>query len=461
MISLRDRCHTPAVGEVLTEVGYARSGDVFIAYTTIGAGPLDLVVADGFLTHLSLMWEEPTYRRWIERLSSFARVIRFDKRGMGMSDRVQVGTLEDRMDDVRAVMDAAGSSRAAIVGTSEGGPLAMMFAASHPERTQALLLVGSEVKERVDEDWPWGEADAEQFAQGLENLATGWGTVGLPPEQYAPSLTGLEAERMYRWTQRLVRESASPGEAIAFKRVAFDIDVRDMCSAVHIPTLVLHRRGDRVCHVENARYLAATLPDVTYRELAGDDHVAWMNPVGGEEIAVEIQEFLTGTREPAEPDRVLATVLFTDIVDSTAMLVRLGDSRWRDVLELHHAAVRRELARFRGREIDTAGDGFLATFDGPARAIRCARAIAGAVAELGLEIRAGVHTGEMEVMGEKMSGLAVHIGARVAAQAGPGNLLATSTVRDLVAGSGIEFEDRGLFTMKGIPQPYRLFAVHP
>ena len=449
------------MGEVLTEVGYARSGDVFIAYTTIGAGPLDLVVADGFLTHLAIMWEEPTYRRWIERLASFARVIRFDKRGMGMSDRVQVGTLEERMDDVRAVMDAAGSSRAAILGTSEGGPLAMMFAASHPERTQSLLLVGSEVKERVDDDWPWGEANAAQFARALEDLASGWGTVGLPPERYAPSLTGIEAERMYRWTQRLVRESASPGEAIAFKKVAFDIDVRDMCSAVRIPTLVLHRRGDRVCHVENARYLAATLPDVTYRELAGDDHVAWMNPVGGEEIAVEIQEFLTGTREPVEPDRVLATVLFTDIVESTATLVRLGDSRWRDVLELHHAAVRRELARFRGREVDTAGDGFLATFDGPARAIRCAHAIANAVTELGLEVRAGVHTGEMEVMGEKMGGLAVHIGARVAAQAGPGDLLATSTVRDLVAGSGIEFEDRGLFTMKGIPQPYRLFAVHP
>jgi class 3 adenylate cyclase len=456
---VRSRCHTAGVGERLTEVGYARSNGVYIAFTTIGSGPLDLVLVDGFLTHLSILWEEPTYRRWVERLASFARVIRFDKRGMGMSDRVQVGTLEERMDDVRAVMDAAGSDRAALLGTSEGGPLAMMFAASHPERTQALLLVGAEVKERSDADWPWGEATDDQFAESIDALATRWGTVGLPPSRYAPSLSGAEADRMYRWTQRLVRESASPGEAIAFKRLGFAIDVRDLCQAVRVPTLVLHRVGDRVCHVENARYLARTLPEATYRELSGDDHVAWMNPAGGVEIAVEVQEFLTGTREPAEPDRVLATVLFTDIVDSTATLVQVGDSRWRDLLALHHAAVRRELERFRGREIDTAGDGFLATFDGPARAIRCARAIADAVDDLGLRIRAGVHTGEVEVIGSNVGGLAVHIGARVAAQAGPGELLASSTVRDLVAGSGIGFEDRGLFTLKGVPGSYRLFAV--
>jgi pimeloyl-ACP methyl ester carboxylesterase len=447
------------VGERLTEVGYARSGEVFIAYTTIGSGSVDIVLVEGFLTHLSILWEEPGYQRWIHRLAAFARVIRFDKRGMGLSDRVQVGTLEQRMEDVRAVMDAAGSERAVVLGSSEGGPLAMLFAATHPERTSALLLVGAEVKERISPDWPWGEFTQEQFDESLETLATHWGTIGLPPERYAPSVRDAEAVRLLRWSQRLIRESASPNEAIAFKRVGFDIDVRQLCGSVRVPTLILHRTGDRVCHVENARFLARTLPDATYRELPGDDHVPWMNPASAEEIATEIQEYLTGTRENAQPDRVLTTVLFTDIVESTSTMVRVGDARWRGLLQLHHATIRRQLERFRGREVDTAGDGFFATFDGPARAIRCAHAIDEAVAELGLLVRAGVHTGEVEVIGSQLGGITVHIGARVAAEAGPGELLATSTVRDLVAGSGITFVDRGDFRLKGIPGVWRLMAV--
>jgi pimeloyl-ACP methyl ester carboxylesterase len=447
------------VSDHLTDVRYAKSGEVYIAYTVAGAGPVDIVLVEGFLTHLSILWEHPGYRRWIERLASFARVIRFDKRGMGLSDRVQIGTLEERMDDIRAVMDAAGSERAALVGSSEGGPLAMLFAASHPDRTAALLLVGAEVKERVTDDWPWGEATQEEFDEGLEYIASSWGTVGLPPERYAPSVIGADRDRVMRWTQRLVREAASPGEAIAFKKVGFDIDVREMCSSVHVPTLILHATGDRVCNVENGRFLARTIQAATYHELSGADHAPWMNPRTAEEIAVEIQEYLTGTRENAQPDRVLTTVLFTDIVDSTRTLVDVGDARWREVLELHQAAVRRQLERFRGREVDTAGDGFFATFDGPARAIRCAHAITDAVAELGLQIRAGVHTGEVEVMGSQLGGVTVHIGARVAAQAEAGELLATSTVRDLVAGSGIAFVDRGDFELKGIPGVWRLLAV--
>jgi class 3 adenylate cyclase len=447
------------VSEHLTDVRYARSGEVYIAYTVVGAGPVDIVLVEGYLTHLSILWENPGYRRWIDRLASLARVIRFDKRGMGLSDRVQIGTLEERMDDVRAVMDAAGSERAVLVGSSEGGPLAMLFAASHPDRTEALLLVGGEVKERTTDDWPWGEATQAEFDAGLEHIARNWGTVAMEPERYAPSVPAADRDWIVRWSQRLIREAASPSEAIAFKKVGYDIDVRSTSGSVHVPTLVVHMTGDRVCNVENGRFLARTIPGATFRELPGEDHTPWMNPRTADRIVAEIQDFLTGTRESAQPDRVLTTVLFTDIVDSTATLARVGDSRWRELLELHHAAVRRQLERFRGREVGTAGDEFLATFDGPARAIRCAHAIANAVAELGLQVRAGVHTGEVEVMGTQLGGVTVHIGARVAARAAAGELLATSTVRDLVAGSGITFVDRGEVELKGIPGIWRLMSV--
>jgi class 3 adenylate cyclase len=352
-------------------------------------------------------------------------------------------------------MDAVGSERAALIGMSEGGPLSMLFAATYPERTEALLLVGAEVKEEETEDWPWGEATRESFETGMETLPERWGKSGANVTYFIPS-AGNDP-RLQDWWRRLMVESASPGTAIAFMRMAFEIDVRDIVASIRVPTLILHRQGDHVCHVENARYLAKRIPGARYLELDGDDHIPWGQ--NGDEIASEIQEFLTGARESPTPDRVLATVLFTDLVGSTERAVAVGDRRWAGLLETHHAAVRRELARFRGREIDTAGDGFLASFDGPARAIRCASAAIDSVRGLGLEIRAGVHTGECEIVGEKLGGIAVHIGARVAAKATAGEILVSGTVKDLVAGSGIAFEDRGVAELKGVPGSWPLFAV--
>jgi pimeloyl-ACP methyl ester carboxylesterase len=435
-------------------IRYAKSDDVDIAYQVVGDGPTDLVFVAGALTNLEVLWEDPDYRRFCERLGTFTRLLLFDKRGMGLSDRVRIGTLEQRMDDVRAVMDAAGSESAALMGVSEGGPLSMLFAAAHPERTRALILCGAEVKEETTDDWPWGEATRAEFEQAMdiERVIERWGK-GLSTDYLFPRRRGDEAFR--NWFGRLQMQSATPNDAVAFMRMAFEIDVRHVAPSVKVPTLVLHRTEDPVCHVENARWLARAIEGSRYLELPGNDHVPWADQ---DEILAETQEFLTGVREPAEPDRVLATVLFTDIVGSTEHAQALGDRSWRDLLERHHAVVRNELTRFRGREIDTAGDGFFAAFDGPARAIRCALAIRGAASELGLELRAGLHTGECELLGDKIAGIAVHTGARVAARAGPNEVLVSGTVRDLVSGSGIAFEDRGEYELKGIG-PRRVFAV--
>jgi class 3 adenylate cyclase len=431
---------------------YAKSGTVHVAYQVLGDGPGDLVYVQGAFTSLDVMWDLPAFRRFCEQLASFTRLIWFDKRGMGLSDRVQAGTLDERMDDVRAVMDAAGSGRAVLLGESEGGPLSMLFAAAHPERVAALVLCGAEVKERTDEDWPWGESAAE-FEQSMTRLAEVWGGGGLI-DYLAPSLA--DGGQAREWLGRMQMNAATPGAAEAFLRMAFDIDVRDVVSAIRVPALVIHRADDQICHVENARFLARHIPGARYVELPGSDHVPW---AGGGEIVAEIREFVTGVREPAEPDRVLATVLFTDIVASTGHASRLGDRRWRDLVSEHHALIRRELTRFRGREIDTAGDGFLAAFDGPARALRAACSIVRAVQPLGIQVRAGVHTGECEVLDGKLVGVAVHVGARVAAAAGPSEVLATGTVKDLVAGSGLAFEDRGPRFLKGLPDQWRLFSV--
>ena len=446
------------MGDDEPDIRYARSGDIHIAYTFTGEGPLDLVLVEGYFTHLGIMWEQPGYRRWVHRLASFARVIRFDKRGMGLSDRVQLGTLEERMDDLRAVLDAAGSQQAVMVGTSEGGPLSMLFAATFPDRTAALVLVGAEVRERITTDWPWGERTDAQFERELADIANRWGSLGLSQDRY-PSLDRADSERMYQWSRRLVRESAGPGEAIAFKRMAFDIDVRAVTASVHVPTLIVHRVGDRICHVGNGRFLAANIPQATYRELPGEDHMPWMNPAGAQEILAEIQEFITGTREAEVPDRVLATVLFGDLVASTDLLSEIGDARYRQVVELFHEAVRTELRRYRGREVDTAGDGFFASFDGPARGIRCAQAVLTEARRLGLAVRLGLHTGEVEVVGDKLAGIAVHIGARIGAFAEGNEILVSSTVRDIVAGSGLRFIDRGLHSLKGVDGEWRLYAV--
>lgn len=442
----------------VTDVAFARSGGVHIAYRVVGDGPVDLVYVQGAYTHLDVYWEQPAFRRYCEQLAEFARVILFDKRGLGMSDRVPGATpLEERMDDIRAVMDAVGSNSAAIMGESEGGPLVLLFAAAHPERTRALILQGAEVRERTDDSWPWGENTPEAFEGDIAGMSDTWGR-GQSIASIAPSIAsrpGVEA--IVGWWAKLQRNAATPSTWEAFARMAFDIDVREVVPSIHVPALVIHARDDGICHVGNGRWLAANLPGARYVELDGADHVPWFD---SDATVAEIREFLTGSREPAEPDRVLATVLFTDIVGSTQLATQLGDQRWRALLEQHHAAVRAELTRYRGREIDTAGDGFLATFDGPARAIRAAKAIVAAVRALGLEVRAGIHTGEVEQLPDGgIGGIAVHLGARVGSAAGPSEVLVSSSVRDLVAGSGFEFLDRGLFALKGIEEERRLYAV--
>ena len=435
-------------------IRYARSGDVEIAYRTIGEGPVDLVFVQGWLTHLNVLAEERAYRRLCEGLAGFSRLVLFDKRGMGLSDRVEVGTLEDRMDDVRAILDALGSERAVLFGVSEGAPMSLLFAATYPERTQALVLCGAEVREEVTDDWPWGESTPERHRAAMARVPQRWGTAGMIDYVW-PSVSG--DEERYAWMRRMQVAAATPRVAIAFMDMAFGIDVRDVARTVTTPTLILHSPRDKVCHVENARFLAREIRDATYVELTGKDHVPWGDSL--EEVVANTREFLTGTREAPEPERVLATILFTDIVDSTRLAAELGDKRWRDVLERHHEVVRRELVRFRGRELDTAGDGFFASFDGPARAIRCAVAVVGAVRALGIDIRAGIHTGECERIGDKLGGIAVHIGARVASASRAGEVLVSSTVKDLVSGSGIGFEDRGEHHLKGVPGTWRLFAV--
>jgi class 3 adenylate cyclase len=442
----------------MTEVAFARSGDVHIAYRVVGNGPVDLVYVQGAFTHLDTYWELPAYRRYCERLGEFSRLILFDKRGMGMSDRVPGATpLDVRMDDIRAVMDAVGSESAAVMGESEGGPLAMLFAAAHPERTRALILQGAEVRERTDDDWPWGETTQEAFEAYVPTIPDIWGQ-GWTILDVAPSVrTDPSVGAIQAWMGKVQRNAATPAAWEAFARMAFDIDVRDLVPSIRVPALIIHAQGDHVCHVENGRWLARNLPRSRYVELPGSDHVPWFDP---DATLAEIREFLTGSREPEEPDRVLATVMFTDIVGSTELATRLGDRRWRDLLASHHAAIRGELQRYRGREVDTAGDGFLAVFDGPARAIRAALACVAAVRSLGLEIRAGVHTGEIERLADGgIGGITVHVGARVAATAGTGEVLVSSSVRDLVSGSGFSFVDRGNHALKGLEEERRLYAV--
>jgi len=438
------------------ETRYAKSGDVNIAFQVVGDGPLDLVYVPGWVSHLEYFWQEPSYAAFLRRLASFSRLILFDKRGTGMSDRVpesELPTLEQRMDDVRAVLDAVGSKQAALLGLSEGGPMCLLFAATYPERTRALIMLGSYARRTWAPDYPWApsQADSEAF---IEEVGDDWGgPVGLAAR--APSL--VENESFSRWWSTYLRMSASPGAAKTLTRMNAEIDVRGVLPLVRVPTLIVHRTGDRALSVEGSRYMAERIEGARYVELAGEDHLPFVGEQ--DEILDEVEEFLTGVRRGPEPDRVLATVLFTDIVGSTEMAVGLGDRRWRELLEAHHIAVRGELERFRGREIDTAGDGFLATFDGPARAIRCALAVRDAVESVGLAVRAGLHTGECEMHGDRVTGIAVHMGSRVAALAGPGEVLVSSTVKDLVAGSGIEFEDRGVHELKGVPGDWRLFAV--
>ncbi len=442
------------VAGMVPETRYARSGDISIAYQVLGDGPLDLVFVHGWVSHLEYAWEQPRLAHFYRRMASFARLIRFDKRGTGLSDRVaELPTLEQRMDDVRAVMDAVGSERAVLFGISEGGPMCILFTATYPERTLALILAGSYARKAWAPDYPCG-ANPEEIQKLISESQQKWGgPVGMAHR--APSL--LHDKHFMDWWATYLRLGASPGAVAALWRMNAEIDVRHALPVIRLPTLVIQRTGDLAVRAENARYLADHIHGAKYVELPGNDHLPYVGDA--EAILNEVQEFVTGVRPVAEANRMLATVLFTDIVASTARAAELGDRRWRELLEDYHAMVRRDLVRYRGHEIDTAGDGVLATFDGPTRAIRCAASICKVVKPLGIQIRAGLHTGEVETMGEKVGGIAVHIAARVVAKAGPDEVLVSSTVKDLVAGSGIEFHDRGIHALKGIPARWRLFAV--
>jgi len=430
---------------------YAKSGDVHIAYRVFGDGPRDIVLIPGTISHVELLWEVPTYEHLLRRLTSFARVIVFDKRGQGLSDRVAEQTLEERIGDVRAVMDAAGSGRATIYGWSEGGPPSVMFSATYPERTSALVLYGSFASVKNE---PWA-VTPEQFEQFLGELETHWGE-GVLVRLYAPSRS--EDEAFVQWFAQIERASASPGSILALMRATYEMDVGHLLPAIRVPTLILHRAGDALTPVRAGRYLAEQIPGAKYAELPGSDHLV-LDQETQDVIADEIEEFITGARHRLEPDRVLATLMFTDVVGSTQRAAELGDRQWRGLLGNFYAAVRKELTAFRGREVNTRGDDLLATFDGPARAIRCACSIRERVRPLGLQVRTGLHTGECELMGDDVGGIAVHIAARVAAAAAPGEVLVTSTVKDIVAGSQLRFADQGAYRLKGVPNEWRLYAV--
>jgi class 3 adenylate cyclase len=425
----------------------------------VGEGPIDVVVVFGFATHLEVLWESPVVAAFLRRLASFSRLILFDKRGTGLSDPVaQVPTLEERIDDVRAVMDAAGSERAALIGISEGGPMCALFAATHPERVSALVLCGAMPRTTEAPDYPWAvPADALREA-AQEFVGPYWGIDGEPMvELFSPSFAGTPGAAEY--IARVQRHAASPAMVTQIFEMFLDIDVRDVLPSVHVPTLVLHRHGDRVVYRRAGQMLAEAIPGARYVELPGIDHLPWAGDA--EALLGEIEEFLTGARSQAEPERVLATVMFTDICGSTELAATLGDAGWRDLLATHRATVRRELERFRGREVKMLGDGCLATFDGPARAIRSGHAIVAAARGGGLEVRIGLHCGEVELMDDDVGGIAVHIAARVGDLAAPGEVLVSSTVKDLVAGSGIAFADRGTHRLKGIEDAWRLYAAGP
>ena len=433
---------------------YTKNGDVNIAYQVIGQGPLDLVYVPGWVSNIEIFWEEPAYARFLTRLASFTRLILFDKRGTGLSDRVaEMPNLEVRMDDVRAVLDTVGSQRAALFGSSEGGVMCMLFAATYPSRTSALIMHGSYARLTSAPDYPWGFS-AEVRSAFIDQAVREWGgPIGL--DDRAPSMA--HDERFRAWWARHLRLSASPAAFATLSRMNAQIDVRHVLPAIRVPTLILHSPNDRAMDIGGSRYLAKQIPGAKLIELAGPDHVPYLSDA--DPVADEIEEFLTGARHGREPDRVLATVMFTDIVGATEKAASIGDRSWHDLLDAHHALVRRELKAFRGREIDTAGDGFLAAFDGPARAIRCACAVSSGVRSLGIEVRAGLHTGECELMGDKLGGIAVHTGARIAALARPGEVLVSSTVKDLVAGSNLTFDDRGAQALKGVPGSWQVFAV--
>jgi class 3 adenylate cyclase len=433
---------------------YVKSGDYNIAYSTHGEGPIDLVYVPTWVGQIEVLMEEPSIAAFSERIAGFARLISFDRRGAGLSDPISgVPTLEEQIDDVLAVMDAVGSERAAVMGSLEGGPLAMVFAAMHPERVSSMVLYTTFARNLWAPDYEWAQRPEER-APRIEALLDQWGN-GLMPAALAPSQMNDPA--FLAWCGKMERYAAPPGVARRIIEHVGETDVRDVLPTIQVPTLVMHRRGDQMFNPKHSEYIAEHIPDARLALMEGSDSLFSIGD--SEAIIGEIEEFLTGQRHDVEPDRVLATVLFTDIVGSTERAAELGDSRWRGLLERHDGLVRDHVERHRGRSVKSTGDGVLATFDGPARAIRAASSIEESVRQLGIEIRAGLHTGECEVIGDDVGGLAVHIGARVMGAAAPGEVLVSSTVKDLVVGSGIDFDDRGEHELKGVPGAWRLFAV--
>jgi class 3 adenylate cyclase len=445
----------------IPEIRFAKSGDVHIAYQVVGDGPVDLVLINDWIWNLELQWENPLCVRFLERLSSVSRLLLFDKRGNGLSDRtvdIDLFTLEVRMDDVRAVMEAAASEQAILFGFGEdGASIAAVFAAANTDRTRALILYGARAKSLKAPDYPWGyelsatdvwTAERESF-WGTDAYARRW------LRELAPSVAN--DDRIVRWYSRLLRQSASPGTEAAYSRWMAGLDLRGMLSAIHVPTLVLHRTGDQDVPIEGGRDLADRIAGARFVELPGIDSFPWAGDQ--DPLLAEVAAFVTGSRATEEAHRVLATVLFTDIVGSTERAAELGDARWKELLAAHDEKAKAEIDRFRGHYVNTTGDGLLATFDGPARAVRCAEAIMEAIGPLGFEVRAGCHTGEIELDGEHVRGIAVHIGARIEALAGPGEVLVSGTVKDLVAGSGLVFEDAGEHQLKGVPDRWRLYRV--
>jgi class 3 adenylate cyclase len=434
---------------------YAKSGDLHIAYAVEGDGPVDLLWIPPWISQVEYLWAEPSLERVMARLTQFARVITFDRRGSGLSDPLfGAPTLEDQMDDVLAVMEAAGSERATICGTLEGGPMAALFAASHPQKTEALVLYATFARATwaPGYEWAWpAELRDEKMGELIDQWGQGYVASAVAPSQMADP-------GFMEWAGRLERLAASPSTIRRIIKLIGEFDVRDVLPSIRVPTLVMHRTDDTFIKVEHSRYIASQIPGARYVELEGDEN---MFSVGDwESLVGELEEFMTGTRHEREPDRMLATVLFTDICESTQRAAEMGDRGWRFLLERHDALFRQALSRHRGREVKRTGDGFLATFDGPARAIRCAASVTEAMGSLGLQIRAGLHTGELEVMDGDLGGLAVHIASRVMGAAAPNEVLVSGTVKDLVVGSGIDFEDRGERELRGVPGEWRLYAVN-
>lgn len=436
---------------------YAKSGDVSIAYQVIGEGPRDLVYVPGWVSNVELMWDEPVLASILRRLSTFSRVILFDKRGTGMSDPVpeaDLPGLEERMDDVRAVMDAVGSEKASLLGHSEGGNMSILFAATFPERTEKLILVGCYAKRVWSEDYPWAPTPAEREADIRQTEQT-WGDPDAIPDYVLGARTHDQAFR--DWVARYFRLSASPSSAAQLLRMNTEMDTRAILPSIHVPTLCIYRTDDVDVKLEEGRWIASQIPNAKLVELPGNAHLFWADDPTP--LVDEIEEFVTGHRETAQPERVLSTVVFTDVVGSTDRAASMGDRQWRSLLERHNQVIREELKRWRGRERGTAGDGFIATFDGPARGVRAAQAICKTVRGLGIEVRAGVHTGEVELVGDDVAGLAVHIGARIASLAGPGEVLVSRTVKDLVVGSDLTFRDHGAHRLKGVPDVWEIYEA--